>query len=145
MKSLPIIGVFFVISGFLLSCSKQEVIKPYAILSVNVDDIEIFFETTDANWDTVNHTLTIQAISYYNEIFRLTLTNITGPITFNPPSISQIYFEGLDFVPHIVRAGELKVNHISNPEVSGVFSVSMEDSFNGVDYKQISGGFTIHN
>jgi len=138
-------GLFSILSGCLLSCSKEDTLKPYAILSVRVDDIEIFFEFTDATWDTTSHTLSIQANSYYNEVFRLTITNITGTITLSPPSISQIYFEGLDFVPHIVIAGELRITNVSYPEINEAFSVSMEDNFNGVDVKQISGGFTLHN
>lgn len=145
MKQPFIIGPFTILSGCLLSCSKEDTLKPYAILSVRVDDIEIFFESTDAIWDTASHTLSIQANSYYNKVFRLTITNITAQITLSPPSISQIYFEGLDFVPHIIRAGELRITNVSYAEINGTFSVAMEDNFNGVDVKQISGGFTLHN
>ncbi len=143
MKLLAIIITFFITVAVLPSCQKDQTIRPYSDIIVQIDGYEdpITFESIDAVWNYNSATGYIIGNGYKNEYVSLALSGITDTGTFDIVTHGGLaYSDGMDFTAPTISDGYIEIAIRTQQQISGNFHVAMHD---GHQSKRINGIFRI--
>lgn len=135
------------LSAALTTCSKESGFKPYAYLNVRQEGFE-----EDAKWETVSGTwidslknADLTATGYYFGSCELHLQQISGTGAISPLTLKQFnYTDGVDLKPYAVD-GAITITELSDKAVKGKFTLYLQNNYNGVAGRKLTGDFGIVN
>lgn len=139
------IGLLLIIN--FLGCSKEGITKPYGFLNLQVQgqDENIRWETIKGIWIDSLGNADLEATSYYFDRCKIHFEGITAIGTISPLTLMKFYYtDGIDFQPY-ANSGTLTVTEASDKAIRGTFNLYLDNSYNGVSGKRITGDFGIVN
>lgn len=130
-----------------LSCSKESITKPYSFLNLKVVGYEedIKWETISGSWIDSLGNVDLEATSYYFDRCKIHLKGIKNLGSVNPLTLMQFYYtDGIDFQPYSI-SGVVTITEASNKAIRGTFNLYLNNNYNGVSDRRITGDFGVIN
>jgi hypothetical protein len=134
------------ISNF-LSCSKENITKPYGFLNFRVEGQEedIKWESIKGVWIDSLGNADLDPSSYYFDRCKIHLEGITGIGNISLLTLTQFYYtDGIDFQPYAI-SGTLTITEASDKAIKGTFNLYLDNNYNGVSGRRITGYFGVIN
>ena len=129
------------------SCSKERITKPYGFLILRIENAEedIKWETVTGTWLDSTGNADLEATSYFFDRCNIHLKNINSLGNINPLTLMQFYYtDGIDFQPYAI-SGVLTITEADDKAIRGKFNLYLDNNYNGVSGRRITGDFGIIN
>lgn len=130
----------------LLYCNKEDPGRPDSFLNLKVEGQEgnIVWKTVTGEWNNSLGQADLEATSHYFDRCTIQLENMTGTGTVSPLTKNFYYTDGIDFRPYAI-SGTIRITEAGNKAFKGTFDIRLENNYNGVAGKQVTGDFGVIN
>ncbi|HUC82594.1 MAG TPA: hypothetical protein VMR70_16930 [Flavisolibacter sp.] len=139
------IAIGLLLISNVLSCSKENITKPNGFLNLRVQGQEedIQWESIKGTWIDSLGNVELEASSYYFDRCKIQLQGVTRNGNISPLTLIQFYYtDGLDFQPYSI-SGTLTITEASAKAVKGTFNLYLDNNYNGVSGKRVTGDFGV--
>jgi hypothetical protein len=129
------------------ACTRTETIKPFAYLSIKfVEDEEyVLMERIECIWEPDKKEAHLTAYGFKNERLTIDLPDLKQTGRYTDLSIKNFFYtDGVDFMPVRVDSGFIDITQMDASQIGGSFSVTLEDEYNGVEHRTVTGNFVIY-
>ena len=125
----------------LLSCNKDNTLKPGFLPAVAGQENAVQWETVTTTWDQNTGKAELHANSYAFDQCVISLNNVVQPCTIGIDSDCRFYYtDGVDFIPY-TASGTLIIKEINAGGTLPALSQSRSNNHNSYLREEISGDF----
>ena len=144
MRKIIHIVLIILIALFAIGCTKDiSSNKSNSLLINNLDEAKSFSMIIEEA-GRLDGQIFMTAYGFDSERFKLIIPETFDTITYNKPTIDNIYFsDGLFFFPTRIENGFIRIGTVKQSLVKGHFMVTMSDGYHQVGLRRIEGFFTI--
>ena len=122
-------------------CTQENIERAYGFLDLRVEgyDEDIKWESVSGIWIESLGKLDMEATSYFFDRCTIHLENVSNAGNVNPLTPMKFYYtDGIDFKPYAI-SGSITITEAINKATRGTFNLYMDNNYNGVSGKRISG------